>query len=494
MSERNDDRFNLDLYSLCTDVLKSLWAILLGAISVVLIIDLLSTYGTQKTYSTKATFVVSSRSYSSNSYSNLSAAQSMATTFSNILNSDILKKEVCKDIGMETFDATVSANIIDETNLLELRVTSDAPLKTFRIIRSIMNNYGELTQYVNQDAVMQVLEEPAVPMYSNTGVRNIGRLKRYFVMSFGALVLLFLYLSYRHDTIKSELDQNTKIDAKALGVIDHESRGLFKKAKRRPLVNDIEVSFGFVEQYKKLVAKLTAEAAKVNAKTIMITSVSEHEGKSSVAANIALTLIRQNYNAILVDCDLRRPTQAKQLGVEEDITVDYVDYLKGNGDLSDAGLQIMGLPVLLAKQRYTNSTELVSTENMATMLDILKQNYDYVIIDTPPMSVLGDAEALADLCDMSVLVVQYNRALAEDINDAADALNSSKSVLAGTVLNDLKVLPGTGKAAVTSGYGRYGRYGRYGKYGNYGKYGRYGRYGHYAERKKKSDEKSEVTS
>ena len=493
MSERNDDRFNLDIYSLCTDVLKSLWAILLGAIAVVLIMDLMTTYGTEKTYSTKASFVVTSKGYAANVYSNLSAAQSMATTFTNILNSDILKKEVCKDVGMDTFDATVNASIINETNLLELRVSSDTPLKTFQIIRSIMNNYKELTQYVNQDAVMQVLEEPYVPMYSNTGVRNTGQLKRYFVLSFGALVLLFLYLSYRHDTIKSELDQNTKIDAKALGVIDHESRGLFKKAKR-PLVNDIEVSFGFVEQYKKLVAKLTAEASKVNAKTIMITSVSEHEGKSSVAANIALTLIRQNYKAILVDCDLRRPTQAKQLGVEEEITTDYVDYLKGNGDLSEVGLQVMGLPVLLAKQRYTNSTELVSSENMATMLDILKQNYDYVIVDTPPMSVLGDAEALADLCDMSVLVVQYNRALAEDINDAADALNSSKSALAGTVLNDLKVMPGTGKAAVTGGYGRYGRYGRYGKYGNYGKYGRYGRYGHYAERKKKAGEKSEVTS
>ena len=496
MSERNEDRFNLDLYSLCTDVLKSLWAILLGAIAVVLIMDLLSTYGTQKSYSTKATFVVTSRGYSANVYSNLSAAQSMATTFTNILNSDILKKEVCKDVGMDSFDATVNASVINETNLLELRVTSDAPLKTFQIIRSIMNNYKELTQYVNQDAVMQVLEEPTVPMYSNTGVRNMGRLRRYFIMSFGVLVLLFLYLSYRHDTIKSELDLNTKVDAKALGVIDHESRGLlgiFKK-KKRPLVNDIEVSFGFVEQYKKLVSRLVAEASKENCKTILVTSVSEHEGKSSVAANIALTLVRQNYKTILIDCDLRRPIQAKQLGIEEELTTDYVDYLKGEGDLSEAGLQVMDLPVLLAKKKYPNSTELITTENMSNMLDILKQNYDYIIVDTPPMSILGDAEALADICDMSVLVIQYNRALAEDINDAVDALNMSKSKLAGTVLNDLKVMPGTGKTAVAGGYGRYGRYGRYGKYGNYGKYGKYGKYGHYAERKASASKKSEVTS
>ena len=117
MSERNDDRFNLDVYSLCTDVLKSLWAILLGAVAVVLIMDLMTTYGTEKTYSTKASFVVTSKGYAANVYSNLSAAQSMATTFTNILNSDILKKEVCKDVGMDTFDATVNASIINETNL-----------------------------------------------------------------------------------------------------------------------------------------------------------------------------------------------------------------------------------------------------------------------------------------------------------------------------------------------------------------------------------------
>ena len=187
MTEQNDDRFHLDYYSLVTDLLKSLWAIVLGAIAVVLIVDLMTTAGTKKMYSTKATFVVSSRTNAGSVYRNLSAAQTMANTFTNIINSDILKKSVTKDIGMETFDASVNANIIKETNLLELRVSSDTPLKTFLISRSIIRNYKELTQYVNQDIVMQVLEDPYVPMYPITGVRNIGRLKKVFVLSFATL-------------------------------------------------------------------------------------------------------------------------------------------------------------------------------------------------------------------------------------------------------------------------------------------------------------------
>lgn len=489
MPEQNNDRFNLDFYSLITDLLKNLWAVLLGAIAVVLIMDLMMTSGIKKTYTSRAMFVVNARGYSTSVTSNLNATKSMARSFTNIINSDILKKTVARDIGLETFDATVSANVISETNLLELRVTSDTPEKTFRIIRSIIDNHNELTSHVNQDAVMQVLEEPEVPMNPSSGVRSVSKLKRYFILSFAAFTLAFLYLSYRHDTIKSEEDLTNKVDTKPLGTIDHE--GSLFSTKKRQLVTDVEVSFGFVEQYKKLVSRLIAAAEKENAKTILITSVSEHEGKSSVAANIAFTMVRQKKKVILIDCDLRRPMQAKQLGITLSLDSDYVDYLKNEGSLSEAGIKVRGLHTLLAKKHYPNSTELITAGNMKKMLDILKRNYDYVIIDTPPMTDLGDAEALADLADMSVLVVQYNRVLAADINDAVDALNNSKSVLAGSVLNDVKVLPGTGKAAVSSGYGRYGQYGRYGNYGNYGKYGKYG---HYAERKQSSSQKGEAAS
>lgn len=487
MSERNEDRFNFDFYSLLTDVIKNLWAVLLGSIAIVLALDLFTTVGTAKTYSTKATFVVTSRAYSTNVYSNLRAAETMASTLTNILNSDVLKKEVCKDIGLESFDATVKASVINETNLLELYVSSDTPLKTFQIIRSIMNNYGDLTKYVNQSTIMQVLEEPSVPMYANSGVRNVSRLKKVFVISLAVLILLFAYLSYKHDTIKSEFDLNSKLDAKSIGVIDHEGKSVFKR--KSPLVNDVEVSFTFVEQYKKVVARLITTAEQANAKVIMVTSVSEHEGKSNVAANIAFSLVKQNYKTILIDCDLRRPTQASQLEIEN-IQTDVVDLISGKAAFKDVVVQQDGLYILPAKKNYSHSTEIVTANNMGVLLKKLRGIVDYIIIDTPPMGVLGDAEAIADIADLSVLVVQYNRVLAEDLNDAIDVLNNSKSELGGTILNNLHVLAGTHTAAVTKGYGRYGNYGKYGKYGRYGRYGRYGNYGHYAERK--SDQESEA--
>ena len=147
----------IDVYSVFRDVLRNLWVILLGAIAVGMIVNMNVRADFQSTYSTKTTFVVTSRTSSNYAYSNLSAASTMASSFSNILNSSLLKKKVCQDLGVSSFNAQASASAIEGTNLMNLRVTSDSPYNAYRIIRSIMRNINTLTPYVSSDMVMQVL-------------------------------------------------------------------------------------------------------------------------------------------------------------------------------------------------------------------------------------------------------------------------------------------------------------------------------------------------
>ena len=98
------------------------------------------------TYTTSATFVVSSRGSDNNVYNNLSSAQTLAAAFSNVLNSSIVKKKVCEDLGLSEFSAQVGAEVISETNLLVLTVTADTSEMAYRIIRSIMENYTSVFQ------------------------------------------------------------------------------------------------------------------------------------------------------------------------------------------------------------------------------------------------------------------------------------------------------------------------------------------------------------
>jgi Mrp family chromosome partitioning ATPase len=149
----------------------------------------------------------------------------------------------------------------------------------------------------------------------------------------------------------------------------------------------------------------------------------------------------------------------------------------GQATLSDAIVidQERGLHLLLNKRNYTNSTDIVSSDYMSRLIAVVRSYYDFIIIDSPPMSLMADAEVLADQSDMSVLVVKYDTVLAQDLNDAIDSLRDCHAKFAGCILNQVRTLPWARRTV--GGYGGYGRYGRYGHYGRYGRYGEYGRYG-----------------
>ena len=145
----------------------------------------------------------------------------------------------------------------------------------------------------------------------------------------------------------------------------------------------------------------------------------------------------------------------------------------GQANLADAMVhdEERGIDLLLNKRNYTNSTDIVSSDYMARLIAVVRDHYDFVIVDSPPMSLMADAEVMADLADMSLLVVKYDTVLAEDLNDAIDALRDCHAQFAGCILNQVRTLPGSRRTI--GGYGGYGRYGHYGKYGRYGQYGQY---------------------
>lgn len=466
--ERSSDKLeNINYYSIILDVLHNWWVILIGAAAVAMLANMYGKEQYNTTYTTSATFVVSSKDAYSNVYSNLSSAQNLASTFSNILNSRIMEKKVCEDLGLDRLDATASASVIDETNLLVLQVTASTPELAYRIIRSIMNNYTTVSSAVLGNSMMEVLQEPDVPMSPDTFLDVRTSTKKAFLYAGLVFILIFAGLSYLNDTVKSEKELAAKLDAKALGAIYFEKKyksvlSRIKHKKTSVLVTNATSSFQFVETYKKIAAKLTYIAAEKSSKTIVVTSVVENEGKSTVAANLALTLAKNPAKVLLVDCDLRRPSQYLIFDKNVPKGKSFPDFLNKKCELKDV-LHYdpdKRIYTILSGKAYSNSTEIVSSLDMQNALNVFKRAFDYIILDTPPMSLMADAEALADQADLSVLVVRYNTIQAADINDAVDALNGSNSRLAGCILNLVKRPPKLQSGARINGYGKY-------KYGNY---------------------------
>ena len=479
----------LDVYSLLRDVVRNLWAIVLAAAAVAMIVNMSVRSDFQSTYSTTATFVVTSKTSSNYAYSNLSAASSMADSFTNILNSRLLRKKVCQDLNMPAFNAKTNAGVISGTNLMTLQVTADSPWNAYRIIRSIMKNIGGLTQYVSDDMVMEVLQEPQVPTGADASFSAYGQTRKAFLMAALVFTLAFLYLSYIKETIKSEKDLEDKLDAKSLGMVYYDppyrSLGaLLRREKNGHLITDLSAPFEYVERYKKISANVSAQAHKNGARVILVTSLKEHEGKSTVSANLALSLAQQSYSVLLIDGDMRRPSQNRLfLRSRDKLKLSLGDMLQGKGSLMDAMIydEKRGIHLLLNEKNYTNSTDIVSSPMMERLLTLAAERFDYVIVDSPPMSLMADAEVLADRADMSLLVVGYDKTLAPELNDTIDSLRDCKADFVGCILNEVRTMPGTRRTV--GGYGGYGRYSHY-----YRRYGDYGNYGHYESRSEEGED------
>lgn len=459
-----------DLLSIAKDVLMEWWLIILVGIAASMIAGIVveSTY--TPVYQTKATFVVTAKGGNTNIVSNLSSANQLATQFSQILDSQVLKQRVAEEAGLDKFDAEMEVNLVPETNLMELTVTADTAMNAFNIIQSVMKNYNQVSDYVIENVILEVLQAPTIPMGPSNSP-NADRAKKLSAyIAAAAMALLIAVASYYKDTIKSEKDVAEKVDAHLVGTLYHEQKWKSLKGykNRKQIAMTIKnpmLSFRFVQCNKLMASKIRSRMDKKGAKTIVVTSVTENEGKSTVAANLALALAEEKKRVLLMDCDFRKPAQYKIFDVDPETVIDFNDVMTGQRDAKNLiqpikGTTLYGIFNLTANMHMFESGE---GKLLGAILKQLKHQVDYIVIDTAPIGLVAETEEVSQMTDASLLVVRHDYVWTKDINDAIDALNKTKGQVLGCVLNDMSVAFSSGGA---QGFGHSSGY-RYG--GHYGK-------------------------
>lgn len=174
-------------------------------------------------------------------------------------------------------------------------------------------------------------------------------------------------------------------------------------------------------------------------KVLLLTGAGENEGKSSVAANLALALSMRGRHVLLLDLDLRKPALHKIFGLRTAAKNGIGQYLQAEKDAE---------PPLIFSEKYgislgltapaAHPERLLHSEKLKKLLLAARadERFDYVLLDSPPMLLSADAEALSALSDLSVLVVRQDYTPAGIVNDCADALTQSGTDFAGFILND----------------------------------------------------------
>ena len=196
-----------------------------------------------------------------------------------------------------------------------------------------------------------------------------------------------------------------------------------------------DVPFNYVESFKSLRTNLNFIAATEKLNTFILTSAIPGEGKSNTAINLAITLAEDNKSVVVVDCDLRKPSLNRYLKLGRNFK-GVPDILTGNATVEEALIQFedIGIHVLTAGAVPPNPSEMLSAEPMQKLVEDLKGAFDYVILDTPPVSVVTDAAILGRYADGALLCVRSDYAPKETVQLAKERLTAVGVRILGVVL------------------------------------------------------------
>jgi len=385
-----------------------------------------------------------------------SFARQAVTSYVSIVNSARVLEPVIDDLGLDVTSQQLAARVTAasplNTVLIQISVTDDDPVMAANIANSVGENFidvvvNALEKPEGGGASMVKIEtvEPALPAAKpaspNVPLNLVLGLLVGLAVGIGTAVLRTVL-----DTrIHSSHDVELVTDKPLLGGISFDP-----DAQKRPLVVHVDPRSPRAESFRTLRTNLQFLNVDSGPRSFVVTSSVPGEGKSTTAANLAISLAETGARVALVDGDLRLPRLAQYMGIEG--AVGLTDVLIGRAQLSDV-LQKWGraqLYVLPSGRIPPNPSELLGSGNMKRLLLSLTTDFSYVIIDSPPLLLVTDAAVVSKLADGAILVAASGRTKRAELAAAVRALDHIGSKLLGVVIT---MLPTKGPDAY--GYGTY---------------------------------------
>lgn len=459
---------DISLSCMLKRLLKDLWMIVAAALILAMSVSMFLNAIHVNQYRATVSYSVTTRRTSYTSSVNLTAAKEAATVLSQVLESTVVLDAMKADKQIHDFNGSIEASHIEGTNFISLTVTDDSPEDALIAVQVLTDIFPTFTAYLS-DSVVQVIRNPAVSSGPVNAIDVSDTAVKVGFLGACAMAAMLCYLYYQQNTIQTLSGARHALDSKIIASVAREHiRGKKKKGSSKAVqVFAPTASFIYTEQINAICTRLEQEAAAKGSKVILVAGSGENEGKSTIAANVAVALSLMGKRVALLDCDLRNPSMHRFFDGKYTAEVPLNQLLAKSLNKEDL-LRCMqrheklGIYMLFSVTADKRCTELLSGETMDQLLKQLRI-FDYVILDTPPISYFADAEALAEKADASVLVVRRDHSPAPEINDAIDILRASGSRFLGCILNDMTV-------SVTEGYGKAYGYG-YGYHYHYSYYG-----------------------
>ena len=355
--------------------------------------------------------------------------------------------ELDLDQSARQLSAQIATSIPADTVLLNVSVSSPSAESAAEIANSVGAELAKVVTNLSKSAlsgdsgfaaegtVVAEAEVPRFPYTPNTRKNVLLGL----VLSLGLGAASVVVRDILNTKVRTEDDLHSVTDTPVIGVIPHESSNKSILVQRGPRA----------EAFRRLTSNLDFVDLGHKLRILVVTSAMPGEGKTTTAINLAI-ILAESQRVLLVDADLRDPSIAGILGVDDSIGLSTV--LSGRSSSADA-IQLLrrsGLSFMSAGELPPNPSQLLGSEPMKQLLSELERQFDIVVVDSPPVLLTSDSTILTQQADASIVVVNARRTKSGQLRGCLRDLSLSGSPLLGIVLN---------QASTTNSIGSYGGYG-----------------------------------
>lgn len=410
-------------------------------------------------YTSNTTLAVMAKGSSDgDAYSSLSTASSMAEVFTEVFQSDIMKEKVEEAVGQFPEGTKITPKLIEETNLLELSVTAKDPKTAYLVLQAVLDNYKYVSDYLFGNAVLEVVMDPQVPMAPSNAFQT-SRMDQLGILA--ALIIMcgiFIACSVFRRTVKTEKAARRNLEGKHIVTLPFEEKNRtfqskIHKTNKALVLGSKVLNFNYEERCHQLADSVERMMRKDRCKTLLVTSVAENEGKSTVSVNLAAALAKRNRRVLLVDMDFKKPALHKLTEKEIRHQEDVKKLMQEKGSVKKL-MQFdkkQNIYLILNDQSIDDCQQFIDPEVLKSWLKEAEELFDFIIIDSAPISAGTDTEYLKDFVQSSILVVRQDEVMTADINDTIEMLKDGRSKFLGYVLNAFDVF---NKATI----GKYDKY------------------------------------
>lgn len=397
----------------------------------------------------------------SEAYQGSQFSQQRAASYARLLRGEELAGRLIErlELPLSAGELTsfIDAAVVPETVLLEIAVTDTSPERAQRIAGAIGDEFPDLVSELETPAgggvspvKVTVTERPGLPESPSSPIpeRNVA---------LGGLLGLVLGIGLA--VARDRLDRSVTSPEEAGELAGVPVIGTVIQDEALSSRHVIDPKSRAAEDYRQLRTNLQFLNVDAPPKIIMVSSAMPAEGKTTAAINLALALAEAGREVVLVDADLRRPRVTNYLGMVGGVGLTNV--LAGTAEAAEVMQPYAGtgLMVIGSGPKPPNPSELLTSKQMSGIIGELREKFEFVLVDAPPLLPVADATGLAVMADGVLLSVRYGRSRKDQLRQAADMLQRVGARTLGLILN---IVPLKSDAAGAYGYGySYGEDGKH---------------------------------